>query len=98
MENSLVPVEITNVLTPLALPNDDSQKLEAERLAEIARQESEAKAKAKAPDNQKLLSFAKEIDGLFAPDVSTIELGAVAENVNGLLRKVSAYIRANVEK
>lgn len=82
----------------LRAEKEKAAKLEAERLAEIARQEAEAKARAKAPDKEKLLAFAMEIDALYAPDVSTLELGAVAENVNGLLRKVSAYIRTSVEK
>jgi hypothetical protein len=65
---------------------------------EQKQKQAEEKAKAKAPDREKLLNFALQIDGLFAPEISTLELSAIGENVNSLLRKVSAYIRTSVEK
>jgi hypothetical protein len=73
---------------------DAELKLQAEQRAKAA---EEKKAKL-APDKTKLLNFMQALNDLPRPEIKSIEAAEIMANVNGLLMKVSNYIRDNVNK
>lgn len=76
---------------------DLKKKQDDEAAAAKAKLAAEKKA-AKAPDKEKLNELAKIIDELKMPEVKSEEAAGVITNVQGLLLKVSTYIREKTEK
>lgn len=73
-------------------------KAKAEAEAEEKRLKEEADKKAKqAPDKEKLLAFAKLLDGLELPEIEDIEMRKVLSNSKDLITKITNYIRENVK-
>lgn len=80
------------------------EKLEAEQKA---KQEEEARLKSEseesqrqsllAPDKEKLLNLAAEIEKMTLPALQSKDAQAVLNEVEGLLGKVTSYIRGNVK-
>ena len=76
------------------------KKREADEKAaeeEKARKAAEKKAAA-APDKEKLLAYADALDAETLPVCRSAEANAIAKNAEVLLRKISVYIREQVER
>lgn len=69
-------------------------KIEAENKAKL---QAEKKAKL-APDKDKLLNFMQLVNDLPRPDVKSIEAAEIVSQVNGLLIKVSNFIKERADK
>lgn len=78
----------------------EKDKLEAELKAEADRKENERKAKEvaekkakNAPDKEKLLEIARNIDNIAIPEIKSEEAQKILADVKTLLSKVSIFIR-----
>jgi len=78
----------------------EKDKLEAELKAEADKKENERKAKEaaekkakNAPDKEKLLEIARNIDNLAIPEIKSEEAQKILSDVKILLSKVSVFIR-----
>lgn len=90
-----------------AAAEEERRKREAVEAEQRHREEAEAKAKAEAeaaeraallaPDKEKLLKLATEIEEMKLPALSSNDAQAVLNQVQGLLEKVTTYIRGNVK-
>lgn len=72
------------------------KEAEAMAIAEEKARIAAEKAKAMAPDKDKLLAFAEEILNLPLPKLASPEARTILDNATTLLNKVDAYIRSNV--
>lgn len=68
-----------------------AEREEAERIAK------EKQKEANAPDVEKLMLLALQLDGLALPDVSSDASKAIIADVKTMLTKISTYIRKNTE-
>jgi len=82
----------------------EKDKLEAELKAEADRKENERKAKEaaekkakNAPDKEKLLEIARNIDNIVIPEIKSEEAQKILSDVKTLLSKVSGFIREKSE-
>lgn len=83
----------------------EKDKLEAELKAEADRKENERKAKEvaekkakNAPDKEKLLEIARNIDNIAIPEIKSEEAQKILSDVKTLLSKVSVFIREKSSK
>lgn len=71
-------------------------KAEAETEEKRLKEEADKKAK-QAPDKEKLLAFAKLLDGLELPEIEDVEMRKVLSSSKDLITKITNYIRENVK-
>lgn len=89
----------------LKIERDKQAKIEAERIAEANRIAAERKAKddaekkaKSAPDKEKLIQLAKDLEGYELPEVLSDEAKRIVESTKALLGKTSNYIKEQVQK
>lgn len=90
-----------------AILDEERRKREAIEAEQRVRAEAEAKAKREAeeseratllaPDKEKLLKLASDIEDMTLPALNSKDARDVLEQVEGLLAKVTTYIRGNVK-
>jgi len=90
-----------------AVADEERRKREAIEAEQRIKAEAEAKAKQEAevanrnallaPDKEKLLSLATQIEEMVLPALASKDAQAVLTNVEELLAKVTTYIRGNVK-
>lgn len=68
---------------------EQNKAIEAEKLKAKEQLES-------APDKEKLLNFANELDKIILPELTTKKSQKLIKDVEGLLKKVSAHIREKI--
>lgn len=76
------------------IKHEAEEKVKAEQLA---KQKAEQKEK-NASDKAKLMAFAKMLDEIKMPEVKSIESISIVNNVQGLIGKITTYIKANTNK
>lgn len=74
------------------------EKLRKDAESERIAKEAAEKRAANAPDKEKLLEIARNIDNFTFPEIKGEEAYKILSNVKTLLSKVSTYIRENSEK
>jgi hypothetical protein len=79
-----------------AIENELQRKAEEEKRAKVAK-ENEDRQALLAPDKDKLLKIANDIEGIVLPALQNKDAQAVLDQVEGLLEKVTTYIRSNVK-
>lgn len=89
----------------LKIERDKQAKIEAERIAEANRIAAERKAKddaekkaKSAPDKEKLIQLAKDLEGYELPEVLSDEAKRIVESTKALLGKTSNYIKEQLQK
>ncbi len=89
----------------LKIERDKQAKIEAERIAEANRIAAERKAKddaekkaKSAPDKEKLIQLAKDLEGYELPEVLSDEAKRIVESTKALLGKTANYIKEQVQK
>lgn len=90
-----------------AFAEEERQKREAIEAAQLKREQAEADSLKKAqeaerqallaPDKEKLLKLANDLEAMQLPALQSKDARAVLEQVEGLLEKVTVYIRGNVK-
>jgi colicin import membrane protein len=81
----------------LRIENEQKAKEESERKAKLEAEEKQRQASL-APDKNKLLAFASNVDTIPLPELSSIEANKVLSNAKEQLIRVSNYIRENAQK
>lgn len=71
---------------------------ERDRKAKEKKDRAEARRLRMAPDKDKLLAFAKQIDEIRTPELSTEDARVITDNINLLLKKVVKYTKDQANK
>lgn len=104
-ENELLRKQNEAKEKKLRAEREAREKLEAEAMAKAEAEEAERKAQAaaqrkakRAPDKQKLLSLAEQIELLNCEKLKDEDAQKILNNATDLLAKVVKYIRTNADK
>lgn len=76
----------------LKAEQDKTARIEAERIANVKRQQTLARKAENAPDREKLIAFAKTIDSLEFPNIAGDDGKQIQESVKILLEKTTKFI------
>jgi hypothetical protein len=77
---------------------EENEAKERDRKAQEKKDKAAAKKLRMAPDKDKLLAFAKQIDEIRTPELSTEDARVITDNINLLLKKVTKYTRDQANK